>query len=322
MEWILLVSSVTNAMRGKSVLERNGYNAHVQRAVERDGSNGCGYSILTNGDGAKAEQLLLNAGIRRQGAPRGRDTMIYLDNAATTWPKPLCVRETVRQCMELYGANPGRGGHAMGMAASREVYRCRETAAAFFHLDNPGHVVFTMNCTMSLNIVIKGLLRYGGHVVVSSLEHNAVLRPLNALSASGRVYSVATVVPGDPEETVRNFHRCITPRTKAILCTHASNVFGFRLPIREIGELAHRMGLLFVVDAAQSAASCPSTWKPITSIICVCRGTRGCTARWGPGCCSALRIHRCPPLWRAARAASPFFSNNLTNCPTDSKAVP
>lgn len=183
--------------------------------------------------------------------------MIYLDNAATTWPKPLCVRETVRQCMELYGANPGRGGHAMGMAASREVYRCRETAASFFHLDNPGHVVFTMNCTMSLNIVIKGLLRYGGHVVVSSLEHNAVLRPLNALSASGRVYSVATVVPGDPEETVRNFHRCITPRTKAILCTHASNVFGFRLPIREIGELAHRMGLLFVVDAAQSAGVLP-----------------------------------------------------------------
>ena len=102
-------------------------------------------------------------------------------------------------CMDLYGANPGRGGHALGMAASREVYRCRETAASFFHLDNPGHVVFTMNCTMSLNIVIKGLLRYGGHVVVSSLEHNAVLRPLNALSASGRVYSVATVVPGDPE---------------------------------------------------------------------------------------------------------------------------
>ncbi len=183
--------------------------------------------------------------------------MIYLDNAATTWPKPLCVREAVQQALNVYGANPGRGGHAMGMAASREIYRCRETAARFFHLDNPAHVVFTMNCTMALNMVLKGLLCHGGHVVVSSLEHNAVMRPLNALSSSGPVYTIATVVPGNPDETVRNFRRCVTPRTKAIVCTHASNVFGCRLPIRQIGELAHRLGLLFVVDAAQSAGVLP-----------------------------------------------------------------
>ena len=113
--------------------------------------------------------------------------MIYLDNAATTWPKPPCVREAVRQALEVYGANPGRGGHAMGMAASQEIYRCRETAARFFHLDNPAHVVFTLNCTMALNIVLKGLLHDGGHIVVSSLEHNAVMRPLEALSTDEKV---------------------------------------------------------------------------------------------------------------------------------------
>ena len=183
--------------------------------------------------------------------------MIYLDNAATTWPKPSCVREAVRQALELYGANPGRGGHAMGMAASQEIYRCRETAARFFHLENPAHVVFTLNCTMALNMVLKGLLCEGGHIVVSSLEHNAVMRPLKALSAGAPVYSVATVVPENPEETVRNFRRCITPQTKALLCIHASNVFGCRLPIRRIGEMAHRLGLLFIVDAAQSAGVLP-----------------------------------------------------------------
>ena len=106
--------------------------------------------------------------------------MIYLDNAATTWPKPPCVREAVRQALELYGANPGRGGHAMGMAASQEIYRCRETAARFFHLENPAHVVFTLNCTMALNMVLKGLLCEGGHIVVSSLEHNARLQQHHA----------------------------------------------------------------------------------------------------------------------------------------------
>ena len=145
----------------------------------------------------------------------------------------------------------------MGMAASQEIYRCRETAARFFHLENPAHVVFTLNCTMALNMVLKGLLCEGGHIVVSSLEHNAVMRPLKALSAGAPVYSVATVVPENPEETVRNFRRCITPQTKALLCIHASNVFGCRLPIRRIGEMAHRLGLLFIVDAAQSAGVLP-----------------------------------------------------------------
>ena len=183
--------------------------------------------------------------------------MIYLDNAATTWPKPACVAAAVNRALAVYGANPGRGGHNMSLAAAKEVYGCRETAARFFHLDNPTHVVFTLNCTMSLNMAIKGILANGGRVVVSSLEHNAVMRPLHALSRSGPVYDVAKVEPGDDDATVEAFRRCIGPLTKAIVCTHASNVFGVRLPIHRLGALAKERGLLFVVDAAQTAGVLP-----------------------------------------------------------------
>lgn len=181
----------------------------------------------------------------------------YFDNAATTWPKPRAVLDAVRGGMTTYGANPGRSGHAMGMAASQEIYRCREEIAAFFHLDNPGNVVFTSNCTMSLNMVIKGILAGGGRAVVSDMEHNAVMRPLHALSPDHPIYDVAQVVPGNTAATVAAFERKITPSTRAVICIHASNVFGLRLPIRELGWMARRRGLLFVVDAAQSAGVLP-----------------------------------------------------------------
>lgn len=183
--------------------------------------------------------------------------MLYWDNAATTWPKPAPVIQAVTGALTRFGANPGRGGHTMGMEASQEVYRCRETAARLFHLENPGNVVFTLNCTMSLNFAIKGILRGGGRVVVSDMEHNAVMRPLYALSPGRPLFDIAAVVPGDEEATVANFRRSITPFTKAIVCTQASNVFGVQLPIRRLGALAREYNLLFVVDAAQSAGVLP-----------------------------------------------------------------
>lgn len=182
---------------------------------------------------------------------------VYFDNAATTWPKPLVVRKAVQKALTDYGANPGRSGYKMGLAASREIYRCRETAAEFFNLKNPSNVAFVQNCTLALNIVIKGLLRNGGHVIVSDLEHNAVMRPLYAISNYLTTYSTAGISPENTDETVEFFRRCIRPDTKAIICLHASNVFGTRIPIREIGRLARRHGIKFVVDAAQSAGVLP-----------------------------------------------------------------
>ena len=213
--------------------------------------------------------------------------MIYWDNAATTWPKPMAVTEAMSRALTRYGANPGRGGHTMGMAASREVYRCRETAAEFFHLDNPGQVVFTLNCTMAMNMALKGILRTSGRVVVSDLEHNAVMRPLHVLSPGRPIYDVAQVTPGDDDQTVEAFRRCITPFTRAIVCTHASNVFGVQLPIRRLGELAREHDLLFVVDAAQTAGHLPVDFQAFGLSAMAVPGHKGLL---GPGGVGALLL--------------------------------
>ncbi len=181
--------------------------------------------------------------------------MIYLDNAATTYPKPPSVRAAVQEALLYYGANPGRGGHAMSLSSAAQVYACREELADFFGLPDPSGVIFTANCTASLNTVIKGLLRGGGHAVISGYEHNSVIRPLHAMA--GVTYTEAEVYPGEPLRTVESFRRAVRPDTRLILCTHASNVFGFRLPVREIGALAKRFGIPFAVDAAQSAGLLP-----------------------------------------------------------------
>ena len=182
--------------------------------------------------------------------------MIYWDNAATTWPKPSTVRFVTCKASELSGANPGRAGHRMSLATAEQVYACREAVANFFGLDDPAGVVFTANCTASLNMVINGLLKDGGRALISDLEHNAVMRPLAALSPRNPRYDA---VPwcADEDELVERFRRAIRPDTKLLVCTHASNVFGVTLPIRRLGELAHRYGLLFCVDAAQTAGVLP-----------------------------------------------------------------
>lgn len=184
--------------------------------------------------------------------------MFYWDNAATTFPKPHAVRKAMAQALIRYGANPGRGGHAMAYATSEAVYRCRETAAELFGADGPERVVFTLNCTMAMNIVLKGLLANGGNAVISDVEHNAVLRPLHALSTQKHVtYTTVPVSLNDPAETVRRFEKAVTADTRVIVCSHASNVFGVIQPIRQIGAIAREHHIPFVVDAAQSAGVLP-----------------------------------------------------------------
>ncbi len=222
--------------------------------------------------------------------------MIYLDNAATTWPKPLPVVRAMDEALRRYGANPGRGGHSMGLAASQEVYRCRETAARLFHLSDPSGVIFTLNCTMALNMVLKGLLRTGGRAVVSSLEHNAVMRPLNALSTSGPIYDVARVAEGDDDATVEAFRRCIRPSTRVIVCTHASNVFGTRLPIRRLGQLAREYGLPFVVDAAQTGGVLPIDMEEDNIHFLCLAGHKGLYGPMGTGMLLCRGSYWLPPF--------------------------
>jgi len=182
--------------------------------------------------------------------------MTYFDNAATSWPKPPCVAEAMARFLAEVGANPGRAGHRLAVEAARLVYGAREAVAELFHAPDPLRVVFGANATDALNLALLGLLRPGDHVVTSSVEHNSVMRPLRALEAQG---VAVTVVPCsaagelDPEA----LEAALVPATRMIVLTHASNVCGTLLPVAEVGGLARRRGLLFLLDAAQTAGAVP-----------------------------------------------------------------
>lgn len=176
--------------------------------------------------------------------------MIYLDNGATSFPKLPQVRRAVADAL-AWCANPGRGGHEASMAAARGVYRCRERAAALFGC-RPEQVAFTSNCTHGLNIAIRSLVKPGSRVLVSGFEHNSVMRPLYAM---GTRVTVAGRKLFDPADTLSRFEDALKLGTDAVVFTHASNVFGYVLPVAELSALCRRYGVPFVVDAAQSAGT-------------------------------------------------------------------
>ncbi|MBC7185462.1 MAG: aminotransferase class V-fold PLP-dependent enzyme [Calditrichaeota bacterium] len=181
---------------------------------------------------------------------------IYLDNAATTWPKPPAVRRAMLQFMDKVGANPGRSGHRLSVAAARLFYRGREEIAALVGCDDPLRVVFCANATAALNQALHGLLNPGDHVVCTSMEHNSVMRPLHAMVQRGVLLTVAPCsVTG--ELACAAVEQAITPRTRLIVATHASNAVGTILPVGELAKLARRRNVLLLVDAAQTLGAIP-----------------------------------------------------------------
>ena len=178
---------------------------------------------------------------------------LYFDNAATSRPKPTCVGDAMAHAL-LHAGNPGRGGHHAAMLAARILWDTREALADFFECDNPQNVIFTCNCTESINCALHGILAKFGHIVVSDLEHNAVMRPLTEWRIP---YTVVPTEPGDTAATVAAFERAIRADTRLIFCTHASNVTGQILPIRALAEMAHRHRILLAADAAQTAGILP-----------------------------------------------------------------
>ena len=187
-----------------------------------------------------------------------QNELIYLDNAATTFPKPRCVTDEVVKSMIKYGGNAGRGTHAIAMEAAEKIFECRSVAAELFSASGAENVFFTMNTTYGLNYVIKGLLKRGDHVIISDMEHNAVWRPIWKLAKQGDIeYDVFRSMTGDPRRNplriCANIARLIKPNTKLVVCTHASNLCSVKMPIAEIGRFCHRHGIYFVVDGAQSA---------------------------------------------------------------------
>lgn len=180
--------------------------------------------------------------------------MIYFDNAATTGTKPKSVINAVNYALKNLSANPGRSGHLLSQKAAMTVYNARSKTSDFFGSNGAETVVFTPNCTASINYVLKGVLVEGDHIVISDLEHNAVMRPLKTMNID---FSVASVSLSNAEETLHNFKRAIKSNTKMIFCTAASNVLGKLLPIKKIGDLCRQNGILFGVDAAQAAGVTP-----------------------------------------------------------------
>jgi cysteine desulfurase family protein len=183
--------------------------------------------------------------------------MIYLDNAATSYPKPEAVYQALDAFARQNLANPGRAGHKMALAAEHALDDCRHLLNQFFHGAAPERFVFTLNCTDALNMAFKGVLDAGDHVVTSDLEHNSVSRPLRAMEKEGRITLTRIKADGDGYVNPDDVRRAITPRTRLVALTHASNVLGTMQPVGEIGRIAREQDLLFLVDAAQTAGVSP-----------------------------------------------------------------
>lgn len=177
--------------------------------------------------------------------------MIYMDNAATTMHKPQAVIDAVVRAMSSMG-NAGRGANEASLSASRVIYDTRDKLCRFFGAEDPRQIVFTNNSTESLNIAVKGLLDPGDHVITTMLEHNSVLRPLYEMEKRG---VKLTIIESNKEGifSLKEMEEAILPETKMIICTNASNLTGNYIDIEKVGEMAHAHGLLFVVDASQTA---------------------------------------------------------------------
>ena len=207
--------------------------------------------------------------------------MIYLDNAATTMKKPEMVIQAVTEALCTMG-NAGRGGHDASLDASRIIYDTRERLAQFFHAESPKQVVFTMNSTESLNIAIKGILEEGDHVITTALEHNSVLRPLYEMEEKG---VELTILPADRQGRIdyADFEKNLRENTKAIVCTNGSNLTGNLIDIRKVGEIAKKYGVLFVVDASQTAGVFPIDVQEMNIDILCFTGHKGLLGPQGTG---------------------------------------
>lgn len=209
--------------------------------------------------------------------------MIYLDNAATSFPKPPQVLRAASGVMAKLGANPGRSGHSMSLAAGRVVMRCREALAALLHVDDPERIVFCFNCTDALNLAIRGLPLAGGHVLATALDHNASLRPLCGMAARGEI-ALDVLMPGADGTITRAQAECaLRPDTRLFVLSHASNVTGAVQPAAEIGALCREKGVCFLLDAAQTMGVVPVLPEALCADMIAFPGHKGLLGPMGTG---------------------------------------
>ncbi|MGO0063913.1 aminotransferase class V-fold PLP-dependent enzyme [Brevibacillus fluminis] len=214
--------------------------------------------------------------------------IIYLDNAASTWPKPDGVKERMAEVIEGYAANPGRGGHALAMKASKVLFQTRLQVSRLFGIKNPNDLFFYMNATQALNQAIKGFVKPGDHVITSTVEHNSVRRPLEFLRKTKQV-ELTYIEPRENQLfEAQDFLQAIRPETRLIAISHASNLTGVILPIEEIGKIAKERGIAFLVDASQSAGVLPIDVEKMGIHMLAFPGHKGL---YGPQGTGGLYVH-------------------------------
>jgi len=240
--------------------------------------------------------------------------MIYLDNAATTLHKPRQVKEAVYQAMDFMG-NAGRGAHDASLGASRMIYETREKLAAFFGVSKVSQVVFTSNATESLNIAINGLMKAKDHVITTQLEHNSVLRPLYRLREKGLEL---TIVNSNKVGTLdyADFEKSIKKNTKAIVCTHASNLTGNKLDLKRISTICKKHSLLLIVDASQTAGVFPINMEEMDIDVLCFTGHKSLLGPQGTGGLCVREGLSIEPLKVGGSGVATYEEKHPTSMPT------
>ncbi len=225
--------------------------------------------------------------------------MIYFDNAATTFPKPRSVSRSVMKCINEYCGNPGRASHALALESARAVYDCRSLLSGFLGVGASENIVFTPNTTYALNIALFSMIPYGSHVITSNIEHNSVLRPLAELKKRRSVSISAFDSFRSVDDIISQISGLITPKTKAVVISHSSNVISLTQPIARIGKLCSDKGIYLILDCAQSAGVYDINMKRDgVSAICV-PSHKGLYGIQGAGACcfsSDIDIKRLQPV--------------------------
>ena len=240
--------------------------------------------------------------------------MIYFDNAATTLQKPACVVQAVAEAMCSLG-NSGRGVHSGALSASRIIYDTRAALAQLFGAESPERIAFTANSTESLNIAIKGVLNPGDHVITTALEHNSVLRPLFELEDRG---VELTILPADSVGNIcyEDFEKEIRPNTKAIVTTHGSNLTGNLLNIQQIGRIARKHGLIYIVDASQTAGVFPIDVQQMHIDILCFTGHKGLLGPQGTGGIYVREGTEVRPLLSGGSGVQTYLRSHPPQMPT------
>lgn len=214
--------------------------------------------------------------------------IIYLDHAATSWPKPPEVLTAMNECLQEYAANPGRGSHQMAVKASRVLFETRKQAARLFGIKNPNLISFTLNTTQALNLAIKGFLRAGDHVISTSVEHNSVRRPLEFLRQTIGIQVTYVKANQHGHISVTEIEQVMQSNTRLVIVNHSSNLLGTIQPIEMIGLLCKHKGVRLLVDAAQSAGVLPIDVEGMNIDMLAFPGHKGLLGPQGTG---GLYIH-------------------------------